>query len=206
MAHIRDGDGFDVTVCGLVAGGVPRFRFRRRDGKDDAWRPPEPARPVSGPGSQLRALDAVGAGHAVTALLARYPAGQASPPDVAQLLQALRAAGAGHAVTALLARDPAGQASLDNPPDVIWLLRALGWAGASDAVRRSPDAAVFVGAHRRAEAVLVSVETVRGAAGGRGAAARGRGGAGVGASRGAGTRRGGPGAVRRGGGRAAVRR
>jgi PHD/YefM family antitoxin component YafN of YafNO toxin-antitoxin module len=27
-----------------------------------------------------------------------------------------------------------------------------------DQVRRSPDAAVFVGAHRRAEAVLVSVE------------------------------------------------
>jgi hypothetical protein len=36
--------------------------------------------------------------------------------------------------------------------------RALGWAGAGAAVRRSPDAAVFVGAHRRAEAVLVSVE------------------------------------------------
>ena len=33
-----------------------------------------------------------------------------------------------------------------------------GLAGVLDRVRRSPDAAVFVGAHRRAEAVLVSVE------------------------------------------------
>ena len=33
-----------------------------------------------------------------------------------------------------------------------------GLAGVLDQVRRSPDAAVFVGAHRRAEAVLVSVE------------------------------------------------
>jgi PHD/YefM family antitoxin component YafN of YafNO toxin-antitoxin module len=36
-------------------------------------------------------------------------------------------------------------------------LRA-GLAGVLDRARRSPDAAVFVGAHRRAEAVLVSVE------------------------------------------------
>ena len=36
----------------VVAGGVPRFRFRRRDGKDETWRPREPARPVSGPGPQ----------------------------------------------------------------------------------------------------------------------------------------------------------
>jgi PHD/YefM family antitoxin component YafN of YafNO toxin-antitoxin module len=33
-----------------------------------------------------------------------------------------------------------------------------GLAGVLDRVRRSPDAAVFVGAHRRAEAVLMSVE------------------------------------------------
>ncbi len=33
-----------------------------------------------------------------------------------------------------------------------------GLAGVLERVRRSPDAAVFVGAHRRAEAVLVSVE------------------------------------------------
>ncbi len=33
-----------------------------------------------------------------------------------------------------------------------------GLAGVLDRVRRSPDAAVFVGAHRRAEAMLVSVE------------------------------------------------
>jgi len=33
-----------------------------------------------------------------------------------------------------------------------------GLEGVLDQVRRSPDAAVFVGAHRRAEAVLVSVE------------------------------------------------
>ena len=33
-----------------------------------------------------------------------------------------------------------------------------GLAGVLDQLRRSPDAAVFVGAHRRAEAVLVSVE------------------------------------------------
>ena len=33
-----------------------------------------------------------------------------------------------------------------------------GLAGVLDRVRRSPDAAVFVGAHRKAEAVLVSVE------------------------------------------------
>jgi PHD/YefM family antitoxin component YafN of YafNO toxin-antitoxin module len=33
-----------------------------------------------------------------------------------------------------------------------------GLAGVLGRVRRSPDAAVFVGAHRRAEAVLVSVE------------------------------------------------
>ena len=33
-----------------------------------------------------------------------------------------------------------------------------GLAGVLNQVRRSPDAAVFVGAHRRAEAVLVSVE------------------------------------------------
>ena len=33
-----------------------------------------------------------------------------------------------------------------------------GLAGALDQVRRSPEAAVFVGSHRRAEAVLVSVE------------------------------------------------
>jgi PHD/YefM family antitoxin component YafN of YafNO toxin-antitoxin module len=33
-----------------------------------------------------------------------------------------------------------------------------GLAGALDQVRRSPHAAVFVGSHRRAEAVLVSVE------------------------------------------------
>jgi PHD/YefM family antitoxin component YafN of YafNO toxin-antitoxin module len=33
-----------------------------------------------------------------------------------------------------------------------------GLAGVLDRVRRSPDAVVFVGAHRRAEAVLVSVE------------------------------------------------
>ena len=33
-----------------------------------------------------------------------------------------------------------------------------GLAGVLDQVPRSPDAAVFVGAHRRAEAVLVSVE------------------------------------------------
>lgn len=33
-----------------------------------------------------------------------------------------------------------------------------GLAGVLDQVRRSPDAAVFVGSHRKAEAVLVSVE------------------------------------------------
>lgn len=33
-----------------------------------------------------------------------------------------------------------------------------GLAGVLDRVRRFPDAAVFVGAHRRAEAVLVPVE------------------------------------------------
>jgi PHD/YefM family antitoxin component YafN of YafNO toxin-antitoxin module len=33
-----------------------------------------------------------------------------------------------------------------------------GLAGVLDQVRRSPQAAVFVGSHRRAEAVLVSVE------------------------------------------------
>lgn len=33
-----------------------------------------------------------------------------------------------------------------------------GFAGVLDQVRRSPEAAVFVGSHRRAEAVLVSVE------------------------------------------------
>jgi PHD/YefM family antitoxin component YafN of YafNO toxin-antitoxin module len=33
-----------------------------------------------------------------------------------------------------------------------------GLAGMLDQVRRSPEAAVFVGSHRRAEAVLVSVE------------------------------------------------
>lgn len=33
-----------------------------------------------------------------------------------------------------------------------------GLAGALGRVRRSPDAAVFVGSHRKAEAVLVSVE------------------------------------------------
>jgi PHD/YefM family antitoxin component YafN of YafNO toxin-antitoxin module len=33
-----------------------------------------------------------------------------------------------------------------------------GLAGVLDRIRRSPDAAVYVGSHRRAEAVLVSVE------------------------------------------------
>jgi PHD/YefM family antitoxin component YafN of YafNO toxin-antitoxin module len=33
-----------------------------------------------------------------------------------------------------------------------------GLAGVLDQIRRSPEAAVFVGSHRRAEAVLVSVE------------------------------------------------
>lgn len=33
-----------------------------------------------------------------------------------------------------------------------------GLAGVLERIRRSPDAAVFVGSHRRAEAVLVSVE------------------------------------------------
>ena len=33
-----------------------------------------------------------------------------------------------------------------------------GLAGVPDRVRRSPDTAVFVGAHRKAEVVLVSVE------------------------------------------------
>ena len=83
-------------------------------------------------------------------LLARDPAGHASPDDpgdVAELLSALREAGASNAVTTLLARDPAGHASPDNPGDVAELLSALREAGASNAVTalaaRAANAGMF---------------------------------------------------------------
>jgi hypothetical protein len=84
----------------------------------------------------LRRLREAGADDAVTALLARDPAGHASldnPAGVAALLGALRQAEADDAVTALLARDPAGHASLDNPAGVAELLRRLREAGADAA-------------------------------------------------------------------------
>ena len=91
-----------------------------------------------------------GASDAVTALLARDPAGHASlddPGGVAELLRVLRVAGASDAVTTLLARDPAGHASLDNPGGVPALLRVLRVAGASDAVTtlaaRAANAGMF---------------------------------------------------------------
>ena len=110
------------AVAGLLRGPGPATRSapwptgRRQASLDDPGA-------VAG---LLRALREAGAGDAVTALLARDPAGQASlddPGAVAELLRALRAAGAGDAVAALLARDPAGQASLDDPGAVAGLLR-----------------------------------------------------------------------------------
>ena len=60
-----------------------------------------------------------------------------------------------------------------------------GLARVLDQIRRSPGAAVFVGSHRRAEAVLVSVEQYEALLE---ASERQRGGAGVGAGGGPGAR------------------